>query len=234
MRRDRVLNTLVVDDDFRVASVHAGFVEKVPGFRVVGQAHTAAEAIALAEAHRPDVVLMDIYLPDGDGLQVARSLLDAPDSPIVMVVSAANDLAAIRRALQVGVVQYLVKPFSFATLAERLGAIRAAQSSFADWPEQATQADVDRMFAQFRPTAAEDSPAELARLAPTLRSIYDALAASDTGMSAAEVALDVGISRATAQRYLSQLEQTGTVRLDLRYGGTGRPEHRYSIIKRRR
>ena len=151
-----------------------------------------------------------------------------------MVVSAANDLAAIRRALQVGVVQYLVKPFSFATLAERLGAIRAALSSFADWPEQAKQADVDRMFAQFSPTAPEDSPAGLARLAPTLRAIYDALAASDTGMSAAEVAIDVGISRATAQRYLSQLEQTGTVRLDLRYGGTGRPEHRYSIIKRRR
>jgi response regulator of citrate/malate metabolism len=234
MSRDRVLDTLVVDDDYRVASVHAGFVEKVPGFRVVGEAHTAAEAIKLAQAHRPDLVLMDIYLPDGDGLQVARSLLDAPDSPIVMVVSAANDLAAIRGALQVGVVQYLVKPFTFATLAERLGAIRAAQSRLADWPEQANQADVDRMFALFRPAATDDSPAELARLAPTLRSVYDALAASDSGMSAAEVALDVGISRATAQRYLSQLEHTGTVRLDLRYGGTGRPEHRYTIIKRRR
>ena len=63
MRRDRVLDTLVVDDDFRVASVHAGFVEKVPGFRVVGQAHTAAEAIALAEAHRRCRV--DGHLPAG-------------------------------------------------------------------------------------------------------------------------------------------------------------------------
>lgn len=231
MTASDILTTLVVDDDYRVASVHADFVDRVPGFRTIGQAHTAAEALALAEAHRPDVVLMDIYLPDGDGLQVVRALREAPDPPMVMIVSAATDLAAVRGALEVGAVQYLVKPFGSATLAERLGALRAARAALAEWPESPTQADVDRIFALYRPAASETARPEVARLAPTLKSVYRTLAASEHGMSASEIAVEVGISRATAQRCLSQLEQSGTVRLDLRYGGTGRPEHRFSIIR---
>lgn len=226
------LSVLIVDDDYRVASVLAGFVDKVPGFVAVAEAHTAAEARALVEAHRPDLVLLDIYLPDGDGLQVVRRLLDTPRPPMVLVVSAANDLAAVRGALQVGAMQYLLKPVGFAALAARLTAVREAHARFAAWPDDATQTDVDELFALYRPLPGAVTSPELSHLAPTLQSVFRALAASGAGMSASEVALEVGISRATAQRYLSQLEQTGVVALDLRYGGTGRPEHRYSVKRR--
>jgi response regulator of citrate/malate metabolism len=228
------LTVLIVDDDFRVASVHEGFVERVPGFRVVGKAYTAAEALEQARLTRPDVVLMDVYLPDGDGLQVIRQLLEEPDAPIVLVVSAATEVATVRRAVQLGAVHYLVKPFGFAALAERLTAIRNAQAHFDDWPEEPTQEDISRIYDLLRPerTGAGAGRPEDSRLAPTLRLVYGAIASSRRSLSASEIAATVGISRATAQRYLAQLEQSRLIKLELRYGATGRPEHRYSTVPR--
>ncbi|MDQ4215204.1 response regulator [Microbacterium sp. ASV81] len=221
---------LVVDDDFRVANVHVGFVEAVPGFRVIGQAGSAAEALRQARELRPDLVLMDVYLPDGDGLEVVRELLADPDPPAVIVISAANDLGTVRRAVQLGALHYLVKPFGFAELSARLTAFRDAQERIAALGAAATQDDVNRLFDLLRPAPA--TPVEEGRrLAPTLQAVRDAVAASGADASAQEVATAIGISRATAQRALTQLEQSGVLRLELRYGSTGRPEHRYAVRK---
>jgi response regulator of citrate/malate metabolism len=226
------ISVLVVDDDYHVARVHAGFVERMAGFRVVGEAHTAAEAIAESARLAPDLVLMDIYLPDGDGLDVTRTLLARPQAPAVIVVSAARDAASLRTAVQLGAVHYLVKPFGFSDLADRLIAFREARTRMRQIPEEATQADADRIFGLLRAAPAAAPPAaasvDTSRLAPTLRLVYSVVAAGG-GVSATDVATHVGISRATAQRALAQLEQSGLVRLDLRYGSTGRPEHRYSL-----
>jgi response regulator of citrate/malate metabolism len=148
----------------------------------------------------------------------------------VIVISAANDLATVRRAVQLGALHYLVKPFGFADLAERLNAFREAHAQWGQMPDEATQADVNRIFGLLRGGASAPAPVpvDTSRLAPTLRLVYEMVAATGP-MSAAEVATAVGISRATAQRCLAQLEQSGLVRLDLRYGSTGRPEHRYSL-----
>jgi response regulator of citrate/malate metabolism len=218
----------VVDDDFRVAAVHAGFVEQVPGFTVVGEAHSAAEALERIEQVHPDLILLDLYLPDGNGLDLIRSLLRSPEPPVVMVISAANDVASIRASLQLGAANYLVKPFSFADLSARLVSIRDAQERLDRLPGEASQADIDRLFGMPRVTTGPGKPADAVRLAPTLRLVYEAVVASSGGVSATTVATEVGISRATAQRYLTQLEQSGMLRLELRYGATGRPEHRYS------
>jgi response regulator of citrate/malate metabolism len=223
------ITVLVVDDDYRVATVHAAFVERVPGFRVIGQAHTAADALELARSLHPDLVLMDIYLPDGDGLHVVRELLNTPPSPAVMVISAASDIATVRLAVQLGAVHYLVKPFGFAAIAERLDAFRNAYAHITEWPDEATQDDVNKIFDLLRATSTTNLAAESSHLAPTLQLVYQAVAASDSSLSATDIAAIVGISRATAQRYLTRLELTDTVKLELRYGSTGRPENRYSI-----
>ncbi|MBS1675740.1 MAG: response regulator [Actinobacteria bacterium] len=228
---DPEITVLVVDDDFRVASVHVGFVDAVPGFHVVGQAGSAAEALRQASELRPDLVLMDVYLPDGDGLDVVRELLADTDPPAVIVISAANDLATVRRAVQLGALHYLVKPFGFAELAERLGAYRDAQERIAALGDAATQDDVNRLFDLMRPGPAA-APEEGRRLAPTLQAVLDAVTARRTDASAQEVASAIGISRTTAQRALTQLEQSGVLRLELRYGSTGRPEHRYTVRRR--
>jgi response regulator of citrate/malate metabolism len=220
-----VLDVLVVDDDYRVAAIHAAFVERVPGYRVIGQAHSAREALAIAREARPHLVLMDIYLPDQNGLDVVRLLLDEPDPPAVVVISAAREIASVRQAMQLGALHYLVKPFGFNALAERLVAYQGLRRRLAGLPDEAEQADVDELFGLLRTPGLTRPPK--GHSAPTLELVRNAVTASSGDVSAAEVAESVGISRATAQRYLSYLERHGVVKLHLRYGSTGRPEHRY-------
>ena len=219
------ISVLVVDDDYRVADIHASFVERVPGYAVVGKAHTAKQALALAQNERPDLVLMDIYLPDGDGLDVVRALLDEPDPPAVIVISAAREITSVRQAMQLGAVHYLVKPFRFAALAERLTAYQRLRRHMAVVTNEPGQDDVDQLFGMLRAPAL--SRPDKGHSAPTLELVRNAVLKCDHDVSATEVAETVGISRATAQRYLTYLERHGVLKLELRYGTTGRPEHRY-------
>jgi response regulator of citrate/malate metabolism len=224
------VRTLVVDDDFRVASIHAAYVAKVEGFEVVGEAHSAAEALEAAERLRPDLVLMDVYLPDGDGLNVVCSLIERREHPDVIVITAARDVNTVRRAMQLGAVHYLVKPFGLATLRERLQSYRGLRLRMAGIASEADQSDVDELFGMLRGPALPARPPK-GHSAPTLELVRKAVQGAEQDVSAAEVADVVGISRATAQRYLTYLERHGVVRLQLRYGTTGRPEHRYSAAR---
>lgn len=227
----RPLGVLVVDDDYHVAGIHAAFVERVPGYVVLGQAHTAQDAIALTRSLRPELVLMDVYLPDGDGLEVVRTLLTDPHPPAVIVISAAREIASVRRAMELGAVHYLVKPFGFGTLAERLTAYRRLRRHLADLRDEPEQADVDQLFGMMRTSVSPALPAK-GHSAPTLELVRNAVQRSTTDISATEVADIVGISRATAQRYLTYLERHGVVKLQLKYGTAGRPEHRYRMLPR--
>jgi len=120
-----VISTLVVDDDYRVAAINAAYVEQVDGFAMVGQAHTASQALAAVDARAPDLILLDLYLPDESGLTVMRRLAERTQPrPDVLAVTAARDVASVRTAMQLGAVNYLVKPFRFAALRERLIAYR--------------------------------------------------------------------------------------------------------------
>jgi response regulator of citrate/malate metabolism len=222
------IRTLVVDDDYRVAAVHAAYVAKVGGFEVVGQAHTAADALSSVDDLDPDLVLMDVFLPDGDGLNVVRGLMDRDRHPDVIVITAARDVATVRTAMQLGAVHYLVKPFGFAALSERLRAYRRLHLRIAGLPDEADQSDVDELFGILHAPSASSSRPGKGHSAPTLELVRDAVRAATDAVSAADVAEATGISRATAQRYLNYLERHGLVRLQLRYGSTGRPEHRYA------
>jgi response regulator of citrate/malate metabolism len=221
----KAISVLVVDDDYRVADIHASFVERVPGYAVAGKAHSAAQALALAQSARPDLVLMDIYLPDGDGLDVVRALLDEPNPPAVIVISAAREITSVRQAMQLGAVHYLVKPFRFAALAERLTAYQRLRRHLAAVADEPGQDDVDELFGMLRVPSL--SRPDKGHSAPTLELVRNAVLKSGADVSAAEVAETIGISRATAQRYLTYLERHGVLKLELRYGATGRPEHRY-------
>ena len=226
------IRVLVVDDDYHVAGIHAAYVERTAGFAVVGQAHTAAETRDLAPRLRPELVLMDIYLPDGNGLDVLRTLREQPAPPDVIVISAARDLDAVRAAMQLGAVHYLVKPFGYQTLAERLTAYQRLRRHIDQLHQAPGQADVDEMFRLLRtPEIATTRPSK-GHSASTLELVRDAVQGNTGHVSAAEIAEQVGISRATAQRYLNYLEQQGIVTLQLRYGTTGRPEHRYHTTTR--
>ncbi len=219
------LGVLVVDDDFRVASLHRAYVERVEGFRVVGEAHSGSEALDEVAARRPDLMLLDIYLPDISGLELLRRLRrgDGPSTDVV-VITAARDSATVRESLQGGTLSYLVKPFSFARFSEVLTAYRAMRHKLSAQQGEVSQREIDELYAAVRSEPQRElpkghSPQTLGLIVETLRGAGDAL-------SCEEVARRSGISRATAQRYLSHLARIGRVELSLRYG-SGRPEHRY-------
>jgi response regulator of citrate/malate metabolism len=144
------------------------------------------------------------------------------------MITADRDIASVRSAMKLGAVGYLVKPFGSAALADRLAAYRELQHRVdALGPAAETdQADVDALFRAARPAGLPALPAK-GHSAPTLALVRDAVRGARRDLSAAEVAELTGVSRATAQRYLSYLVREGLVRLELRYGLTGRPEHRY-------
>ena len=225
------IRTLVVDDDFRVAKIHAAYVAKSEGFEVIGIVHSAADALAAVDRLAPDLVLMDVYLPDGDGLGVIRKLMERDRHPDCLVITAARDVNTVRTAMQLGAVHYLVKPFSFATLNERLESYRDLRLRMAALDDEADQSDVDALFGLLRGPAALPPTPPKGHSVPTLELVRNAVRTAGGDVSATEIADQVGISRPTAQRYLSYLAQHGVVRLQLRYGSAGRPEHRYSAAR---
>lgn len=211
------LTVLVVDDDFRVANMHAGIVDAMPGFTVVATANTLAAARRAAAV---DLALVDVYLPDGSGIDFVRELRG--DS---MVLTAATEADTVRAAMAAGAVSYLVKPFATTELAARLSGY-ARYRKILSGPNLGA-ADVDSALDALRPkVVAVQSPTTVA--SPTKKLVLQALHASEAPMSAAEVAGAIGISRATAQRYLASLATTGEVSVGLRYGTTGRPEQEFT------
>ena len=140
-----MIRVLVVDDDFMVAKVHSGYVARTPGFEVVGVAHTGADAVRLVRELRPDLVLLDVYLPDVDGLAVLRELRGVADDVDVIVITAATDVETVRSALRGGVLHYLIKPFEYAALRDQLAHFAALDRRL-DQLASAGQADVDQVF----------------------------------------------------------------------------------------
>ncbi|NUR58465.1 MAG: response regulator [Catenulispora sp.] len=230
------MRVLVVDDDYRVAKIHAAYVERTAGFEVCGSAHSAGQALDAVAELRPDLVLMDVYLPDGDGLGVIRRLLETPAAdtaarPDFIVITAARDVNTVRTAMQLGAVHYLVKPFGYPAMADKLASYRDLRRRIETLDSAAADADqsaVDELFGLLRTPTLPAQPSK-GHSAPTMELVRNAVRAAGD-VSAAEVAERVGISRPTAQRYLSYLTRHGVVRLHLRYGTTGRPEHRYSPL----
>jgi response regulator of citrate/malate metabolism len=217
-----MIRTLVVDDDFRVAEINAAYVERMPNFSVVAKSHTAAEAETAIGDLRPDLVLLDLYLPDEHGLDLLRRIRSLAAPPDVIVITAARDGDSIRAAIQLGAVHYLVKPFSFERLAEQLSAYRAMHTSVSRLAE-ASQEDVDKIYALLRPL--NRTPKGTSE--PTVGAVLQSLRDAGIALTAGELADRVGISRPTAQRYLTHLLNAGLLDRELQYGTTGRPSHRY-------
>ncbi|UQT59494.1 response regulator [Streptomyces durmitorensis] len=224
---------LVVDDDFMVAKLHSRYVSAVDGFSVVGVAHSGTEALAAVERLRPDLVLLDVYLPDMDGIAVLRELRaveerDRDRQPLdALFITAARDAEVVRAALRAGALHYLIKPFNQAALREQLLHVAAVRARL-DGLDEARQEDIDQIFGP-RPPGSRELPKGLA--AHTADLVEQTLRRHPGGLSASECAQEGALSRVSARRYLEFFADTGRVEVTLRYGGTGRPERRYRWVR---
>jgi response regulator of citrate/malate metabolism len=217
---------LVVEDEPIAAQAHREFVERVPGFTVAGVVHSGAEASRFLQSERVDLLLLDFYLPDTHGLTLCRGLRAAGNPVDVIAVTSARDLDVVKAAVSVGIVQYLIKPFTFATLRDKL----TAYARYRQTSGEADQSVVDRMLGTLRTVDHAALPKGMS--GETLEAITNALREASEELSAAEVGERTGVSRVTARRYLEYLADNGLAERRPHYGHVGRPELRYrSVVK---
>jgi response regulator of citrate/malate metabolism len=220
-----MIRVLVVDDDYHVAHAHALGVATVDGFSVVGEARSGTEALELVASATPDLLLLDMYLPDFSGLELVRRMAATGDPvPDFLLLTAARDIESVRTAMQLGAFYYLVKPFTFAALREQL----QAYAAWVDRLNRAPEADQEHVDALYRLRGApRPARATTRALEPTMARVLEIVTSAAAPVSATEVAEALGASRPTAQRCLTELARQGLVELALAYGTTGRPQHRY-------
>lgn len=222
----------MVDDDFMVAKLHSRYVSEAEGFTVSAVAHSGGEALRAAERHRPDLVLLDVYLPDMDGIAVLRELRAAEAADPgrgcadALFITAARDAAVVRSALRAGALHYLIKPFTRAALHEQLRHVASLRSRL-EHLDEARQEDVDQLFGG-RPPGSRELPKGLA--AHTAERVERILRDHPGDVSATECAEALSLSRVSARRYLEHFAVTGRAEVTLRYGATGRPERRYRRV----
>jgi two-component system CitB family response regulator len=230
MAADRPVRVLVVDDDFAVAELHCSFVRAHERFDPLPAVHTGAAALTAVRELVPDLVLLDIYLPDMSGLAVLGELRGGGYPPVdVIAITAARELETVRSAMAGGVLHYLVKPFTARALRDRLDDFlehREALRRVEAYAASLDQHQVDQILAPVRSAAhAQELPKGLSVL--TMTAVADVLSGSAGPLSSSDVADVVGMSRVAARRYLEHLVATGRADVQPRYGRSGRPENLY-------
>ncbi|PRY34863.1 response regulator [Umezawaea tangerina] len=226
------VRTLVVDDDFAVAAVHRAFLDALPEFTVVGEAHHGMDALRAVEELHPDLVLLDIHLPDISGLEVLARLRARSGPPVdVIAITAAREVETVRQAMSRGVDHYLVKPFTRTSFLERMNAYLAQRAEVLRVGREPVldQEAVDQLLsAGQRKPRSTALPKGLS--AVTLRLVTEALRSTDGDMSAQEVGDSAGVSRVSARRYLEHLVAIGKAEVQPRYGVSNRPAHGYRLV----
>ena len=227
-----VIRVLVVDDDRMNADAHAQYVQRLPGFEVAGIAHSGTEALRLLQASlratpddRVDLILLDMNLPDLRGLEVARRIRASGITVDVIAITAARDVALVREAISLGVLMYLMKPFTFATFAEKLRGYQEFHAGFDGEATLATQTRVDQTMANLRNPTRIHLAKGLTH--ETLERVARSIPSDGGAISATQLALELGISRVTARRYLEHLVEQAVLERTARYGTLGRPEIEY-------
>jgi response regulator of citrate/malate metabolism len=218
------IKVLVVEDEPLIAEAHGTYVQRVKGFCLAGTAHSGQQALRLLKTTPVDLILLDLNLPDLHGLELCRALRAVRLDVDFIAVTSERDLSAVRSAVALGVVQYLLKPFTFRAISDRLERYRDYRQQMAADLLLAGQSEIDRAFASLRGGTASTLPSGLSD--ETLERIARALH-SGRDLSAAEVADICEVSRVTARRYLEHLTESGVLRRRQRHGGSGRPEVEY-------
>ncbi|MDA8097928.1 MAG: response regulator [Clostridia bacterium] len=219
------ISILIVEDDPMVADINKRFVESIHGFTVIASVATGIEAINAVRDLKPDLTLLDVYLPDLNGVEVLQEIRRQNLPTDVILITAAQDTSTIQDVFRYGAIDYIIKPFKLARLVSALKSYETLHRSF-HHQSSLDQETLDRLTLVKPP---EDNPGRLPKglHEVTLKQVMLYLIQQDRALSAEEVASGVGLARVTARRYLEYLEKTGKAMLELKYGSVGRPVNRY-------
>jgi len=223
------IRLLIVEDDPKIAEIQRRFVERVEQVELCGIAHTLADARDLIDVLEPELILLDVYFPDGNGLDLLRELRARDRRSDVILITAAKEVETLRSALRGGVFDYILKPLVFERLQEAINRYREHLDKLLALNKLA-QKEVDALL----PRATNDTEASVPERLPkgvdslTLDKIRGVVATGGH-WSAEEMGAEIGASRTTARRYLEFLVGIGELCAEVNYGSVGRPERRYCL-----
>ena len=223
----RSLSVLIAEDDPKISDIQSRFIDKLDGFQVIGIGQTIAESQEFIDVFHPDLVLLDVFFPDGTGIELLWKIRQKYKDIDVIFVTAAKEVSTLQDAIRGGAFDYVLKPMNF-------NRFRATLTKFLEHRtelEQVTtleQKDVDKFFHSTPETFHEPAHQPKGIHPLTLERIEDEMGKiDDSGIGAEDMGERIGISRTTARRYLEFLVSKGIVKPSLVYGAVGRPERLY-------
>tara|TARA_Y100001956_G_scaffold81945_1_gene101104 strand:- start:1148 stop:1840 length:693 start_codon:yes stop_codon:yes gene_type:complete len=222
---------MIIEDDIAIAQLHQKYLEQMGNYEVIGISTSKMEANIQLEILKPDLILLDVHLPDGSGLDVLNELRRENLSCDVILITAARDVETLQQAMRGGVVDYLLKPVMFPRL-------ESALSKYLEQKHQLNHAsDLDQTIVDKMLQSPALSEPTVNRLPKGIDGVtldkIKALFVDPISLTADEAGEKIGASRTTARRYLEYLISTGELEADLNYGSVGRPERCYkrSMVK---
>ncbi|EGR2798091.1 response regulator [Vibrio navarrensis] len=221
---------MIIEDDLAIAQLHHNYLQQLNGFEVIAIATTSAEAQLQLTLLEPDLVLLDVYLPDGSGLDILNQIRGSNRHCDVILITAARDVETLQTAMRGGVIDYLLKPVMFVRLEAALNKYRAQREQLGHVSADLNQGLVDKML---QSGSAQEKAGHLPKGIDgvTLDKIR-ALFQQEESYTADEAGEKMGASRTTARRYLEYLIAAGELQADLSYGTVGRPERCYKKVLR--
>nr|WP_078381466.1 response regulator [Sutcliffiella halmapala] len=223
------IKVLLIEDDPMVQEVNKEFITSVEGFVVEAVAGNGEEGIQLVKKMQPDLIILDVFMPKKDGIKTLQELRKQKINADVIVVSAAKDKETIKLMLQNGAMDYILKPFKFSRIKQALEKYRQYRESLKESGTMSQEQLDLLLYTENAQKGGENLPKGLNDF--TLKEVITFLREQVKPRSAEEVANSIGIARVTARRYLDYLEKTSVIKLDVQYGGVGRPVNRYVMNK---
>jgi len=224
----RPVEVLIVEDSLKISKAHKLYVEKIEGYTVTGIANTIADARELLKILEPDLVLLDIYLPEGNGMDFLEEMRGENVDADFILITAAKDIGLLHSALRGGVFDYMIKPVFFERFEESLKKYREYRKKL-NGLESVDQSEVNSFFIGGNSNL-ERTQADLPKGidSVTLNRILSIFEEDpETLCSAEEAGAFIGVGRTTARKYLEYLISVGFLKVALEYGSIGRPERRY-------
>ncbi|ULO06043.1 two-component system response regulator DcuR [Paenibacillus sp. 19GGS1-52] len=223
------IKVLIVEDDPMVAKINRHYLELIEGFQCVGWATSGDEAKKLLAEQKVDLILLDIYMSQTNGLQLLTHLRGQGSTVDVIVISAASDNISIRQALQHGAVDYLIKPFEFTRFQAALTGYQK-NHQLMKRGEHLSQEQLDKLI--HRQATSKQRNAELPKglTDATLSSIWNIInELNQSTFSTEDITSHAAISRISVRKYLAFLEELGVLSMESSYGSIGRPVYMYSV-----
>lgn len=222
---------LIVEDDFRIANIHQQFIEKIAGFSVMAAVKTGKEALSFLQESQvlPDIILLDVYIPDVEGLDLFWTIRSTFKKIDIIMVTAANEAKTIQEAVRGGVFDYILKPADIERFEQTLTRYKESRQFFASM-NIIEQEEIDTYIFPKSVSITRNVNLPKGIDSITLNEITTLLQSTHReGITAVELSKQTGTSRSTARRYLEYLVSIKKIETKLKYGSVGRPERKYML-----